>query len=52
MKTRDGVMALISLGYKQAEARKIVERVVKGKDTGELSVEDIVRKALGGTAKE
>jgi holliday junction DNA helicase RuvA len=51
-KIRDAILALISLGYKQAEARKMAGAVVKGGELAALSVEDIVRKALGGAAKE
>ena len=48
IRVRDAVMALISLGYKQAEARKMVADIVSGKDASRLAVEEIVRKALGG----
>jgi holliday junction DNA helicase RuvA len=48
LKLRDAVMALIALGYKQAEARLMVIGVLKGGDSAGLSVEEIVRKALGG----
>ena len=42
---RDAVLALISLGYKQAEAQKMVATAVGGGKPN-LAVEDIVRKAL------
>ena len=42
---RDAVLALISLGYKQAEAQKMVATVI-GSGKPDLAVEDIVRKAL------
>ncbi len=42
---RDAVLALISLGYKQAESQKMVINA-KPRLTKEASVEDIVRKAL------
>ncbi len=42
---RDAVLALISLGYKQAEAQKMVATVI-GTGKPDLAVEDIVRKAL------
>ena len=42
---RDAILALISLGYKQADAQKLVRDVVKtlGPDA---TVEETVRKAL------
>ena len=43
----DAVMALIALGHKQSAARKMVLDAVKG-GSGEMSVEEIVRTALGG----
>lgn len=45
---RDAVLALISLGYKQADAQKMVRQVAKQSD-GETQVEAIVRRALTGT---
>lgn len=42
---RDAVLALVSLGYKQAEAQKMVATTL-GSVKQDLSVEDIVRKAL------
>ena len=42
---RDAVLAMISLGYKQADAQKMVATVL-GSGKPDLSVEDIVRKAL------
>lgn len=42
---RDAILALISLGYKQAEARKMIQATLS-KITPEASVEEIVRKAL------
>ena len=47
-KTRDAVMALVSLGYKQAPARKMIADALKGKELGNISVEDVIKKALGG----
>jgi holliday junction DNA helicase RuvA len=47
LRLRDAVLALISLGYKQAEAQKMVRQVFTG-DTAEASVEEIVRRALLG----
>ena len=44
-RVRDAVLALISLGYKQAEAQKMVATVL-GSGKPDLAVEDIVRKAL------
>lgn len=42
---RDAVLALISLGYKQADAQKMAATVMTS-GTPDISVEDIVRKAL------
>ncbi|MFH1475980.1 MAG: Holliday junction branch migration protein RuvA [Verrucomicrobiota bacterium] len=42
---RDAVLALISLGYKQADAQKMAAAAMAG-GKPDLSVEDIVRKAL------
>lgn len=44
-RVRDAVLALVSLGYKQAEAQKMVATVI-GSGKPDLSVEDIVRKTL------
>lgn len=44
--SRDAMLALIALGYKQDQARKMVMDVVKsGKDAG--TIEEMVRRALG-----
>jgi Holliday junction DNA helicase RuvA len=43
-KARDAAMALISLGYKQADAWKMVRATLKSAD--KASVEDIVRRSL------
>ena len=45
MKLRDAILALVSLGYKQAEAQALV-RQVAGSLEARASVEDVVRKAL------
>ncbi len=47
LRMRDAILALISLGYKQADARKMVRHVFAG-DTEDVSVEEIVRRALLG----
>jgi len=44
---RDAVLALVALGYKQQEARRMVEKV-PGFDRPDLAVEDLIRKALAG----
>jgi len=44
-KLRDAVMALVSLGYKQAPARKMVADAVRG-GAEDRTVEEIVRSAL------
>jgi Holliday junction DNA helicase RuvA len=45
MRTRDAVLALISLGYKQADALKMIKDVLP-KNSANVSVEDLVRRAL------
>ncbi|MFC1462325.1 Holliday junction branch migration protein RuvA [Verrucomicrobiota bacterium] len=47
-KMRDAVLALISLGYKQNAARKMVATVLRGGESDNLSVEDIIKQALAG----
>ncbi len=47
VKLRDAVMALIALGYKQAEARKMVETALRGKETSAMTVEFVIKTALG-----
>ena len=42
---RDAALALMSLGYKQADAQKMIKKVAGGSD---VSVEELVRKALTG----
>lgn len=44
---RDSMMALVALGYQQSAARKMVMTVLKKSD-GISSVEEIIKKALGG----
>jgi Holliday junction DNA helicase RuvA len=44
LRMRDSILALISLGYKQAEAQRLVRDVVAASPG--LNVEEIVRKAL------
>jgi Holliday junction DNA helicase RuvA len=44
---RDAIMALIALGYKQSEARKMVLDAAHGLDPAQTGVEDIVKRALG-----
>lgn len=46
LKLRDAVLALIALGYKRADAEKMVLDVAKAPGAGEHSVEDIIRKSL------
>lgn len=48
VKLRDAILALISLGYKRAEAQDMASRVAARMDSGRLSVEEIVRHALSG----
>ena len=45
---RDAVLALISLGYKQEAAQKMVRQVL-GREDGAATVEEIVKQALGGS---
>ena len=44
-RTRDAILALVSLGYKQAEAQQLVRTAVAGAKP-EATVEEIVRRAL------
>lgn len=44
---RDSIMALIALGYQQANARKMVGQVFQ-KEHGDLTVEEVIKQALGG----
>ena len=46
-KRRDAALALVSLGYKQAEAQKMVASI-SAEDAATASVEDLVRRALTG----
>lgn len=48
VRLRDAVLALISLGYKRAEAQELVLRVVNQPSMATATVEDIVRKSLTG----
>lgn len=45
--TRDALLALIALGYRQDEARKMITTVVPDATKSKLTVEEVVRKALG-----
>ena len=45
MKTRDAILALVALGYKEADGRKLVERVLQ-KHGDQQDVETIIRMAL------
>jgi holliday junction DNA helicase RuvA len=47
IKMRDTVMALIALGYKRGEARTMTETALRGKDTSNMTVETMIRTALG-----
>ncbi|TAN37733.1 MAG: Holliday junction branch migration protein RuvA [Verrucomicrobia bacterium] len=47
LRTRDAILALISLGYKQADAQKRVREVLPGLKPS-ATVEDVVRAALAG----
>ena len=48
VRARDSVLALIALGYKQADAQKMIRQVMQS-SAGAAHVEDIVRQALTGT---
>lgn len=48
VKLRDAILALISLGYKRAEAQELVLQVINQANMTTATVEDIVRKALAG----
>lgn len=45
--TRDAMLALIALGYRQDEAQKMVTAAVPDATKSKLTVEQVVRKALG-----
>jgi holliday junction DNA helicase RuvA len=47
-KIRDAILALVSLGYKRAEALEMVKRAVGDESQAAANVEQIVRKALAG----
>ncbi|MGQ9660779.1 MAG: Holliday junction branch migration protein RuvA [Kiritimatiellia bacterium] len=49
-KSADAVKALVALGYKQAEAHKMVGDAVRGLNLEGLTVESIIRRVLGGHA--
>lgn len=42
----DAVLALVALGYKQEEARRMISAVIQDQDASTLDVEDLVRHAL------
>jgi Holliday junction resolvasome RuvABC DNA-binding subunit len=46
LKTRDSILALVALGYKQEAARKMIAEALRGVKH-DATVEDVVRKALG-----
>jgi Holliday junction DNA helicase RuvA len=46
LRSRDAILALISLGYKRAEAQQMVARVSGQPGTAGLGVEELVRRAL------
>lgn len=48
IKRKDAVLALISLGYKQADALRLLQQTAPD-PIGNLGVEDLVRRALAGT---
>jgi Holliday junction DNA helicase RuvA len=48
VKMRDAILALISLGYKRAEAQDLVTRVLQAPGAAPSTVEEMVRKALAG----
>lgn len=45
---RDAALALVALGYKQEQATKMVVEVLQRSGAASLSVEEIIKKALGG----
>ena len=47
LRTRDAILALISLGYKQADAQKRIREILPGLKP-KATVEDVVRAALAG----
>ena len=47
MKGRDAVMALVALGFRQDVGRKMVDSVLRKDGLEELSIEELIKKALG-----
>ena len=47
-KGHDALLALIALGYKQTEAKKMLTGVFRETDAADITTEEIIRKALGG----
>ena len=47
LRTRDAILALVALGYKQETARKMITDAQRG-GKGPMAVEEVVKKALGG----
>jgi Holliday junction DNA helicase RuvA len=45
---RDAVMALMALGHKDESARKMVNAVIRKAGSETLTVEDIIKRSLGG----
>ena len=50
-KIHDALLALSALGFKQNEARKMIQHVLSAPDAGSLCAEEIIRRALGGAVK-
>jgi len=48
VRLRDAVLALVALGYKQEEARRKAGAVMQKTGGGALSVEEIIKRSLGG----
>ncbi len=48
LRARDALLALVSLGYKRAEAQEMVMRAARAAGAREVTVEELVRLALGG----
>lgn len=48
LRLRDATLALVGLGYKQDAAAKMVRKATDGADSADLSVEELVKRALMG----
>lgn len=50
-KLQDAILALSALGFKQTEARKMIQHVLTNTNAESLSVEEIIKRSLGGSVR-